>query len=155
MSYYDRTPRINEDGARGFATVQDDDDQAEVARVLEAAWSCRLRPFGYFSPIDYYAERDGTIVGLVEIKCRSHEAARYPDVFLNLRKWLALTLGESGVGVPGIFAVGFQDGVRFVRATEVAGAKVEMGGCLRRVKSTSDVEPVFRVPISLMQEIEA
>ena len=149
-SYYARGSHYSATGEPMFSSPEDQANQRRVAAALEEAWACNLHEFGRLMAIDYYAERDGRLVGLVETKTRSHASTQYPDVFLNARKWMALALGEAGMGVPAIYAVEFTDGVRYIRAHEAAGSPIEIAGCSRRVKSHTDIEPVFRVPVERM-----
>lgn len=152
-SYYDRQAATHLDGTPVFATAADRQAEADVAAALGRAWGCELRAFGPLCPVDCYAVRDGRLAGLVEIKSRSHPSGAYPDVFLNVRKWLALTLGSAGLGVPALFAVRFTDGVFWVPVAEVDARPVVIGGCREQVKARSDVEPVILVPVAIMRRV--
>src|SRR5688500_988415 len=109
-SYYDRAPATHLDGTPIFRTAEDEQNENQVAAVLAREWGCEVRGFGHLAPIDWFAVRAGRLVGLLELKARTHASGRYPTVFLNLRKWLALQLAAVGTGVPGIFVVQFTDG---------------------------------------------
>lgn len=152
-AYYSREAEPVGDGTLAFATKLDRRNEDRAARLLEAQWNCELHPFGALSPIDWYATRHGRIVAVAELKTRTHSSDRYPTVFLNVRKWLALSLAEAGLGVPALFAVSFTDGVRYVRNAEVDASQVRIGGCSRVVKSSSDVEPVIEVPLEAMKGV--
>ena len=149
-SYYDRSTRTHVDGSPMFASKQDQATEHEVASMLEHAWHCEMRAFGPLSPIDYYALRDGRLVAVVEIKTRSHDAERYPTVFLNVRKWLALSLGQLGLGVPALYVVRFTDGIRWIRVDKIDAKMTNIGGCRSIVKAASDIEPVIHVPVDAM-----
>jgi hypothetical protein len=153
LDYYAREAEPVGDGTLSFATLQDERNEADAARLLEAHWKCELHLFGKLSPIDWYATRHGRIVAVAELKTRTHPSGRFPTVFLNVRKWLALSLAETGLGVPALFAVSFTDGVFYVRNAEVDASQVRIGGCSRVVKSSSDVEPVIEVPLELMRRV--
>ena len=150
-SYYTRENVVHLDGTNVFQTGEDRDNERAVADIIEKAWSCELRPFGALSPIDWFAVRYGRLVGLVELKSRPHEANRYPTVFLNVRKWLALQLAEAGLGVPSLFVVKFTDATMWIPLRDIDASQLTIGGCARKVKSNSDVEPVIEVPISRMR----
>jgi hypothetical protein len=153
MSYYDRKAALHLDGTQVFANSADVAAEQNVGKLLEAAWRCSIRSFGALSPIDWYAERDGRLVGLVEIKARSHASDRYPTVFLNVRKWLALQLGAIGLGCPALYAVKFEDGVFWIEVANVDAKAHSIGGCLRIVKSANDIEPVIAVRILDMRRL--
>ncbi len=153
MSYYDRTATTHIDGSPVFKTPEDEAGEIEVAKILQDAWKCKLKTFGKLSAVDWFAERDGRLIGIVELKSRTHAADKYPTVFLNVRKWLALLLSAVGLGVPAVFVVRFTDSVRYIPVAEISPAGIKIGGCRTQVKATSDVEPVIEVLISDMKVI--
>lgn len=152
-SYHDRQAATYLDGTPVFITAQDRQVEAEVAAVLEKAWGCELRSFGPLCPVDCYAIRGGRLVGLAEIKSRSHASTAYETVFLNMRKWLALTLGSVAVGVPALFAVRFTDGVFWVPVADVDARSVTVGGRRDRAGVSNDIEPVILVPVAIMRKV--
>lgn len=154
MSYYDRVAAVHIDGTPIFATAEDAAAEREAFTAIEAAWGCEIHPFGPLSPIEAYATRHGRLVGLVEVKHRSHRFGEFPTVFLNVRKWMALLLGSQGLGVPAVFVVRFADGLWQVEVGRVDPQRVVMGGTTRMVKARSDVEPVIEVPVEQLTKIE-
>jgi hypothetical protein len=151
--YYSRTGATHLDGTPIFATAEDQANEKDVAGRLARAWGCRLHQFGVLSPVDWFAERDGRLVGVLELKSRTHEAGRHPTVFLNVRKWLALHLCATGLGVPALFVVRFTDSLMWVPVSDVPTDVVKVSGCRSVVKSRSDVEPVIEVPVAAMKAI--
>lgn len=151
--YYNRKAATAIDGTPIFKTAEDDASESRIAKALESEWRCTLRSFGRLSPVDWYAERDGRLIGVIELKSRSHPSTRFPTVFLNVRKWLALQLAAVGLGVPAIFVVEFTDCVRWISVADVDPSRARVGGCLRMVKSRSDVEPVIEVEIEKMAQL--
>jgi hypothetical protein len=141
------------DGTRIFQTRADQDNEQEVADLVANAWKCRVGRFGMLSAVDWYAERHGRLVGVLELKSRTHDAGKFKTVFLNVRKWLALNLASTGLGCPALFVVRFTDGVRWIQLTEVDATNHRIAGCSRLVKSKSDVEPVIEVDIAKMKSI--
>lgn len=153
--YYNRRPSVNTDGTLLFANQEDNAGQSEIALMIERCYGpgLKLKPFGRLCVIDYYAERDGRMCALLEIKRRSHESTKHDTVFLNVRKWLALTIGSVGLGVPSFFVAGFADRVMIVDVASIEATRHMIGGTLRVVKSHSDVEPIIEVPIEIMREL--
>jgi len=151
MTYAARIPSTNSDGTPLFASDYDKAAEAEVRAVIEREWNCDLHHFGRLCPVDFYAIRDGRLVGLVEVKSRSHASDKFPTVFLNVRKWLALSMAQSGLGVPAMFVVRFTDGVRFIPVGAVNASAVRIGGAAAVVKSHTDIEPVIEVPVAEMR----
>lgn len=154
-SYYDRELAAHLDGTPIFATAEDRKSEEHVARLLEGRWQCELRPFGQLCVIDWYALRHERMVGVLELKTRSHASDTYETVFLNFRKWIALQMAANGAGVPGVFVVRFTDGIRWIPTNKINASKIRMGGCSKRVKSDSDVEPVIEIPVADMETMEA
>jgi hypothetical protein len=153
MAYADRTYRTNAEGLRVFSQPEDHAAEEAAARRIEAAWGCRLHRFAQFDSIDWWAERDGKMVALVEIKTRSHGIGKYPTVWLNVRKWLALSLGSTGLGVPAVFVVQFADTLRYVNVAQVDASRQRIGGCRQVVKARTDREPVIDVPVEQLREV--
>lgn len=153
--YYARIGKANTDGTKIFATDADNISQAQVAAFIEDAFGpgLEVKQFGRLCTIDFYAERDGRMCALLEVKCRSHASTDYPTVFLNVRKWLALTMGSVGFGVPSFFFVRFTDRVTFVNVADIDASNQRVGGTKRLVKSNSDREPVIEVPVGMMKEL--
>jgi hypothetical protein len=155
MSYYERRPARHLDGTPIFKTAADEEAEAHVARLVEAAWGCRLNSYGLLAAIDWWAERDGRIVGVLELKARSHPSDRYPTVFLNHRKYTALRRSELDTGVPSIFVVRFTDRVLFAFVRDIDARNLRIGGTREQVKSRNDREPVIEVPVASMRALQA
>lgn len=154
--YYARKATANADGTPLFATASDVACQQAVAEMIEQAFGpgLVLKKFGHLCPIDFYAERDGRMAAVLELKSRSHESATYPTVFLNVRKWLALSMAAIGFGVPAFFVVRFTDRVLYVDLRDVDARTHRIGGTRKIVKSRSDREPVVEVPVETMKEVK-
>lgn len=153
MTYATRVPTRNTDGSPLFAMGLDRANEEATAALVASRWNCEIHPFGRLSPVDFYALRDGRLVGVLELKSRTHDSGKFATVFLNVRKWLALVLAENGLGCPAIFVVKFTDTVKFIPVNEVDASRVRIGGTAQIVKSESDIEPVIEVEIGRMQKL--
>lgn len=154
MSYYERTNVVHLDGSHIFHKPEDQRAERDVAEQISAIWKCELHSFGSLSPIDWYAVRYGRMVGVLELKARGHTAETYPTVFLNVRKWLALSLATIGLHVPAIFVVKFIDKTCWTPLAEINASRVVIGGCARQVKAVNDIEPVIEVPITILRRLD-
>src|SRR5262245_190462 len=103
-----------------YVTDDDENNERLIACMVERAFGCDVCKYPRFSPIDWYAARDGRLVAVLELKARTHATTTYPTVFLSVRKWLALGLAELGLDVPAFYVVQFTDGVRLCRVRDVA-----------------------------------
>lgn len=153
MSYYDRRPTTHVDGTQIFQTAEDQEAENATAAMLEKRFDCQLRRFGMLAPVDWYATRHGRLIGVLEFKTRSHSSGAYSTVFLNVRKWLALSLASVGLNVPAVFVVRFTDGIRWIRLDLVDATKNRIAGTVHLVKSRNDQEPIIDVPIAAMRVI--
>jgi hypothetical protein len=151
--YYGREGIMHLDGTRIFQNEVDQQNEQGIARNISIIWQCRLCPFGALSPIDWYAERHGRLVGVLELKARSHQFSKYPSVFLNVRKWLALSLASVGLGCPAIFVVRFTDGAFWCSVSEIDASVTRIGGCTQVVKSVNDIEPLIEVKTEIMKPL--
>lgn len=152
--YYQRTIRTHTDGGPLFANDLDKRYEADIQALVEEKWNCQVLPFGQLCPVDYYAIRDGRIVGVLEIKARQHESGKYPTVFLNVRKWLALRLASLGMNCPAVFVVRFTDGIYYIPVDEIDTKQMTLGGTHGIVKSHTDREPVIHVPVASMKRLD-
>lgn len=151
-NYYLRQMNFDKNGNAKFATFGDKKNQGEVAKVIEARWGWKLFPYGSLCPVDYFAlDAKGLIVGAVEIKTRRFQSSDHPDVYLNFRKWVALALHQLGAGVPSLFVVKFADCIKYTTWNKIDPRTLTLGGCMKRVKSHTDIEPVILVPICDME----
>jgi hypothetical protein len=151
MSYYDRKSILHLDGTPIFQTAEDRESEQAVALLLEKHYRCEMHRFGELSAVDWYAVRRGRMVGIAELKTRSHASDKYPTVYLNVRKWLALLLSSIGLGVPALFVVRFTDQIRRIRVGKINASRVILGGTTEIVKSRSDREPLIEVPVEEMR----
>lgn len=152
-AYFARENLVALDGTRIFQTADDRASEEAVADVLARAWKCEIRHFADLSPLDWYGIRHNRIVGVLELKCRSHPIDKFPTVFLSVRKWLALQFASLGLAVPGIFVVQFADVLRWIPVADVDARAVRLAGGVRRIKSASDTEPLIEVPIAQLRAV--
>lgn len=133
---------------------QDAAKEEKAVGLLESVWDCRIERFGgFFNPIDFYAYRHDRMVAFIEFKQRSHVAGKYPTVFLNVRKYLHLVTASHSFFIPSMFVVGFSDCYRYIDVSKVNATNQRIGGCNRRYKGQSDIEPVIEVPVGSMVPI--
>ena len=150
--YYDRKSTTNSDGTPLFATDRDKSSETATVLLLREKLECDIYAFGPLCPVDFYAIADGRLVGVLELKSRSHSSKQFPTVFLNVRKWLALKMAMVGLGCSGLFVVRFTDGVYYIKVDDIpTKGNVRMGGTKRIVKSQTDIEPVIHVPVKMMK----
>lgn len=144
---------VNQDGQRVRANAYSDACEEDVKRAIEPKWDCELHWFPRMFAIDFFAERKGRLVGLIEVKGRVYGVGDHPFVWLNVRKWLALNMAQAGLGVRAIFAVRFADEIRYLPVNEIDGTRLRIGGQIHNAKYRSDREPLIEVPVKQMRRV--
>ena len=133
----------------GFVTADDERREREVADIIEQKWDCKLRKFGRFDPIDFWAERSGEVVAFFEIKCRNVPSTKYETVFVTMRKFLDLLRAQewSNGGAKSFIVLRWTDCAGWLEVTNLVPGDLTV---LRRIEHRveQDVEPAFEVPIA-------
>ena len=109
-------------------TAADRAIERATADVLEGVWLCKLVRLPPLCPMDYYAERGGNLVALVEIKCRARELAAYPAVWIDAHKWWAMRDAARGLHTRALFAVRCADVIAWCDLETVDGVRTWIGG---------------------------
>jgi hypothetical protein len=152
-SYYSRARQTNSDGTAVFQNEEDQQKELQIAKTLEQKWKCEIHKFSPLSPIDFYAVRDGRVKCLIELKARNILSTAYETIFLSVRKWLSLMLSATGLGVPAIFCVQFQDATKWVNVSTVDASKIQISGCKNYGTRSGKQEPLILVPIKQMEAL--
>ena len=152
-TYYDRVGKYGADGGLEFQTADDRASEEEVAAILSQRWNCEFGRFGHLSALDWFVTRHGRMIGVAELKTRSHPSTQFPTVWLNVRKWLALQLMVVAAGVQATFVVRFTDGIFYCRLADIDAQQMRVAGCKRVVKARSDIEPVIDIPVSTLTRV--
>ena len=135
-----------------FEDARDRAKEAEVAAQMSAAFKCLVHDFGSLNDVDFWLEKNGKLAAYAELKCRDILSTKHEDVFLSVRKWLALTLLKTGPGVPCLFVVKFSDEVRWIDINDIDASRTEI--CERKDhRAANDREPVILVPVVDMKTL--
>jgi hypothetical protein len=133
-----------------FQTEADTANERAVAEILSEKFGCEIRSFGGRSEVDMYAVRDGRMAAVIELKTRKNSSTTYPTVFLSMRKYVDLRAFSHLFGVPAIFVVMYDDGIRYIDIGDVDTSRHIMGGNSRN-KAYNDIEPLIEVPVESLQ----
>ena len=137
------------------ATQSDLDNELTLKKLLEDKWHCTLNELPHLYHVDFYAERDDKLVAWIEVKQRSINSYQYSTVFLNKDKKYRYLVGLS-FSEPAFFVVRWADGVtKFIDVSKVRDEWLSYGGENNRWESgANDYEPVYKIPIEEMDEVE-
>jgi hypothetical protein len=143
------------DGTLIFNSKKDEANEQAIAELLAAAWGCEVRPFAKLSVLDFYAVREGRLVGVAELKSHPYESTKYPTTWLAVRKYMALVLADIALGVPGVFVARFADKSFWIPISQIYAKGAVMRGITgeNEYKRRGDTEPIINVPIKNMREL--
>ena len=137
---------------KALATKANSDLEKAVAKRLGELWKCKFLFLGHLSSTDRIVVRDGRPVAVAEIKCRSHDADRYPTVFMALRKWYELTRVAAALEIAAYYIVRFEGGeVRYIDVRTVDPRGSRMWGRAPREGAPHDQELIFEIPVEDME----
>lgn len=136
----------------GDITDEDMRGEREVAQELERVSGWKVHYFGKYNPVDFYAEKDGRVIAVLELKRRNITSRQHETIFLSVRKMLALQLAGIGLNVKPLFVVRFIDGLFVLKVNDFIPTQPVIAGRTDRGYST-DQEPIYRVPIRLMNRV--
>jgi hypothetical protein len=133
---------------------------ADVAREdacadeLAALWGCTVHRFPPLTAVDYYAERDGRVVGVIEIKTHPHPSTLHSRCYIDAHKLLALDLAALSFGVPAILIKRFTDGMFSIRVGDIDRATpVRVMG--RQDRGRDERHPAVAIPVVSMHLVGA
>ena len=146
-------PTAYPDGTWARTTEADAAAERKVAAILYRHGLAVVKAGG-LAEIDLLAVAGERLVGAVEVKRRYHEAARYPTLYINLRKVAAMATWCVALGVPAWFVVVYDDQVQAISLADLPGA---VGGCrvdgYRVRHGATALEPVLEVRVNAMRLI--
>lgn len=142
---------MSDDVRPTYETKTDREKQYEVASELGARWNAEFQDLPHSYRIDYCAVRNEKIVAMVEVKIRSHFIQKYDTVMVSMSKWKELKQYEA-LGIPGIFAFRFADGIYHHRVKDY-DAVPQWGGRTNMTRDSADVEPVVHIPITAWKKL--
>lgn len=133
-----------------YVTPADEREEARVVLQLESAFRAKLLKTPRVARVDRVAIRDGEVVGVVEIKRRRNPAGKYPTVWVETGKEEALRWASASLGVPGVFAVGWDDATGWIPAGAIGrhGPPVWRDRTAKPRGDANDRDRVFDVPVA-------
>jgi len=143
MMHGNTIPLLHDDGSRIFQSPEMLAAQREVAQGLAKRWKCEIHDFPPLCPIDWYSERYGRMVSLLELKCRYFASNKYPTTFLSVNKWFHLMRGSDAFGIPAIYVVRFTDGACWVPVRQIEARHQRV-----ITNKEGNREPVIDVPVN-------
>lgn len=133
------------DGMRPMYESQGDlSTEREIISTVAEKWKVSPLKLPIAYSFDFSMYRGDALKAVVEVKRRKHRFGHFPDVILSLAKFNT-ALSFINMGIPAIFVVEFDDGIRFHRFDPDFPYNFSMGGRSDR-GDWQDVEPVVLIP---------
>ena len=101
-----------------YETESNLEKERQAALFFEQTYQCTLRKLPIRYHLDFAIERDGNIVGFIEVKVRNHtfeQIKKMGGYKLSFAKWCAAEQISRVSGLSFILLVGFLDQVRYAR----------------------------------------
>ena len=87
-----------------FTTTESSKREEKVFSFLGKQWKCEFNHLGLYSPIDYWAVKDGRPVGWFELKSSKFKSKQSSySLLLNTRKWVTLSTLKFSSPYPAFF----------------------------------------------------
>lgn len=129
-----------------YETENDLAAERAVATDLEKLWDVTLHKLEIEDRIDFRAERSGSLVGWIEVKCRDVHRTTYPTLILSREKVIAGDQLRRRTGMPFLIVVKWNDGLFVHRFALSDITDSGMGGRVDR-GDPQDIEKVIHFPV--------
>jgi hypothetical protein len=124
--------------------------QREAVAVLEQATGLRAVETARLAGWDFEVLRaDGTVAGLVEVKCRRHEHDHYPTYIISRAKVIALAQACREHGCMGGLLVAWRDRTGWLRVeNRRRNHWPTITGGRRDRNDPADIEAMYEIPVT-------
>lgn len=134
-----------------YETPESLKNEDEVASKISSAWNTKLNKLPIKYRVDYAAERSGTIVAWIEVKCRKYNMNDFDTFMLSLDKYLASVELGNTTNLPVTLVVRWKDKIGYADLLHCTGV-IKMGGRKDR-GDPQDVEPAVYIPMDEFREL--
>ena len=143
--------RVDEFGNRK-KIQHNENDQLNEDRVRDILWetqSIKLHQYAKYSPIDFWMEKDGQVMGMAELKTSFKPNDQF--AYLNVRKYTNLQLASAGFNCKGYFISQRLNGQIYICDVNKLVGNVFIVD--RGLKGKNEREPVKAININTMYRI--
>jgi hypothetical protein len=127
---------------------RDENSELAVGEIIARWTGARLvKTEDQFCLYDFKAFRGDKLVGIVEVKSRSHGIGQYPTLMLSQQKVDALLEAGASLGVPVILVVNFAGKVAVMKLRDAKLGVPRVGGRIDRA-DPGDIEAVYHLQMS-------
>jgi hypothetical protein len=135
-----------------YETQQDRDNEQAMARIISARYGCTMHKMPMKYTLDYAAQKDGRVIGFVEMRRRRIPMHKYSTYMIALHKVIKAKELSSVTGLPCLLAIQWTDRLGIVDISKCE-FEIEINGSMRR-NDPQDIEPMALINIAEFQEID-
>jgi hypothetical protein len=125
-----------------------------VAQLIAAKYNVSVEKTDKLESFDWrIINRNGSLGGLLEIKCRSYDSKDHRTLLLSKKKWDSGIALAKKLNAPFYVAASFNGEVRWINACSMKHVRVERGGRTDR-NDAMDMETCVHIPIRAMRKVK-
>jgi hypothetical protein len=142
-----------------YETAADRQNERLIKTFFEDRWGCEADKLKISCEVDYSLTKDGKIVGVMEIKCRTYNYKTldgWGGLILSANKWQAAKRWKETHGIAFFLALGLLDGIFLLRikANEEWPALRLITAGRRDRNDPQDIEPCVLIPMGLFKRMD-
>ena len=138
-----------------YETEQDRSNEAKVAGEISKIWGCHVRKLDQTNNADYAVEKNGFVVGLLEIKCRKYsfdQLQKLGGLFISMKKIDRIMKVCAREDLWFTLAISLPDGIYAMSAKEWPYFEVVRAGRRDR-NDPADIEQCYLIPMDYFEAI--
>ena len=138
-----------------YESDQDRSNEAKVAGEISKIWGCHVRKLDPTNSADYAVEHNGSVVALLEIKCRKYsfdQLQKLGGLFISRQKIDRVMGVCAGEGLWFTLAISLPDGIYALSAKEWPSFEIVRAGRTDR-NDPADIEQCYLIPMNYFEAI--
>lgn len=101
-----------------YETSRDRDAERQIAETIAQKYNAKAIKAKRLYGLDWFFERDGYVVGMVEIKVRNYTRNHFETYMISADKVARIRLLSSVTGVPAFLFVSWRDGIGYINLSD-------------------------------------
>jgi hypothetical protein len=101
-----------------YETAQDRANEEEIATLLAERYNAKAIKAKRLYGLDWFFERDGYVVGMVEIKVRNYASTDFNTYMISADKIARIRMLSSVSGIPSFLFVAWTDTVGYINLAD-------------------------------------
>lgn len=101
-----------------YETSRDRDAERQIAETIAQKYNAKAIKAKRLYGLDWFFERDGYVVGMVEIKVRNYTRNHFETYMISADKVARIRMLSSVTGVPAFLFVSWRDGIGYINLSD-------------------------------------